>query len=574
MRHFAVRSVALFVSVVVAAAASARSMQSVEWKTSQGGNGHWYELSTDTVVGWDAARLAAIRRGGHLAALNSTAEAAFLHALAFARNVYGGYVGLRLQGSGWRWITDEPLVALGSYSLRVSGDGSCSNFIDLQAGAPYSPSLNDIGCDWWDGPYFIEWSADCNNDGIIDYGQILRGELLDLNETGVPDVCEPAMRVPQDWPTIQSAVDAAPASAIILVAPGTYSESVTLPSRNMVIAPQDPLFGFSWSAPAGQRAAILGGGSAVRHRIRGAKFVGDGPGSLERGGVLVTGASPLLEGCSFLNVRTARSEGSWGGAADVASGTPRFVECSWSGCRTAADGGAVVVRGGSPVFERCAFANNGPGQGGDLFAVGPSGTSVTLNSCDFSGSSGGGFGARIYNYGSGGGAVHVRMNACVFHDLDQTAISLIHGWDSVTADGVVFQSCVVRPVPGAYSVLMTQSRSRLTFTNGTVRRCEAQALFGADPTQGGNIRIEGTTFCGNSPQLPGWSAILVDAGGNTQSCGCEADLDGNGVVDTADISLLLLDYGPCAGCASDLDGGGEVDGGDVALVLINFGPCP
>jgi hypothetical protein len=36
----------------------------------------------------------------------------------------------------------------------------------------------------------LEWSADCNGDGIVDYGQILRGELEDLNGNGVPDICE------------------------------------------------------------------------------------------------------------------------------------------------------------------------------------------------------------------------------------------------------------------------------------------------------------------------------------------------------------------------------------------------
>jgi hypothetical protein len=35
-----------------------------------------------------------------------------------------------------------------------------------------------------------EWSADCNNDGIIDYGQIRAGELADLNSNNIPDCCE------------------------------------------------------------------------------------------------------------------------------------------------------------------------------------------------------------------------------------------------------------------------------------------------------------------------------------------------------------------------------------------------
>jgi hypothetical protein len=38
--------------------------------------------------------------------------------------------------------------------------------------------------------YIIEWSADCNGDGIADYGQILQGELSDVNVDGVPDICQ------------------------------------------------------------------------------------------------------------------------------------------------------------------------------------------------------------------------------------------------------------------------------------------------------------------------------------------------------------------------------------------------
>jgi len=37
---------------------------------------------------------------------------------------------------------------------------------------------------------------------------------------------------------------------------------------------------------------------------------------------------------------------------------------------------------------------------------------------------------------------------------------------------------------------------------------------------------------------------------------------------------VLLDYGSCAGCKSDQDGNGFVDTADLALVLLNFGSCP
>jgi hypothetical protein len=38
--------------------------------------------------------------------------------------------------------------------------------------------------------YLVEWSADCNSDGIIDYGQCLDGSLPDTNSNNIPDCCE------------------------------------------------------------------------------------------------------------------------------------------------------------------------------------------------------------------------------------------------------------------------------------------------------------------------------------------------------------------------------------------------
>jgi len=49
------------------------------------------------------------------------------------------------------------------------------------------------------------------------------------------------------------------------------------------------------------------------------------------------------------------------------------------------------------------------------------------------------------------------------------------------------------------------------------------------------------------------------------------DLDCNGVVDTGDVAIALLEFGPCAGCPSDVDGTGFVDFGDIALIMLDFG---
>ena len=47
-----------------------------------------------------------------------------------------------------------------------------------------------------------------------------------------------------------------------------------------------------------------------------------------------------------------------------------------------------------------------------------------------------------------------------------------------------------------------------------------------------------------------------------------ADLDGNGIIDGADQSVLLASWGDCpAPCPSDLNGDGVVDGIDFAILL-------
>ena len=59
---------------VLAVASQAMGQQAVEWKKSDGGNGHWYEL-TIANVDWETANSLALARGGHLVTLTSEAEA-------------------------------------------------------------------------------------------------------------------------------------------------------------------------------------------------------------------------------------------------------------------------------------------------------------------------------------------------------------------------------------------------------------------------------------------------------------------------------------------------------------------
>ena len=177
----------------------------VQWTVSQGGNGHWYQLvRQQSSIDWQSARVAAEARGGHLATIGSIGENDVLFQLTRGRaswaNGYGPWLGGFQTGPDWRWVTGEPWTWTNWCPGEPNND-SCSNLAEdaLQLGCG-SARWNDFpsiptGCDidvnglavWG---YFVEWSADCNNDGIVDYGQILSGALADSDNDGIPNTCE------------------------------------------------------------------------------------------------------------------------------------------------------------------------------------------------------------------------------------------------------------------------------------------------------------------------------------------------------------------------------------------------
>jgi hypothetical protein len=175
----------------------------VQWRTSDGGNGSWYRIvnrSGQGAIDWSQSRASAQAIGGDLAVLSTAAEnAAFVH---LTRGQIRGnpWIGLYQDRSspdfaepagGWRWVNGEPLswtnwstgepnnVGSEDWAIVWLNNGPEGRWNDYQPTVPQGP----------DG-YVIEWSADCNADGIVDYGQILQGHLPDTNGNGVPDSCE------------------------------------------------------------------------------------------------------------------------------------------------------------------------------------------------------------------------------------------------------------------------------------------------------------------------------------------------------------------------------------------------
>ncbi|MEY3022566.1 MAG: hypothetical protein RIS86_1764 [Planctomycetota bacterium] len=151
---------------------------------------------------WTSAQVSAAAAGGHLATLTSQAENVWVYELSVLQGAWDGrngplLGGYKLPDNSFRWVTDEPW----SFTAWLPGEPSSGLW------EPYlmflGPQFTKLSSATWndgdainpaDGSYrhtyILEWSADCNADGVVDYGQILAGELEDLDGNGVPDCCD------------------------------------------------------------------------------------------------------------------------------------------------------------------------------------------------------------------------------------------------------------------------------------------------------------------------------------------------------------------------------------------------
>jgi hypothetical protein len=205
-------------------AVNACAQTAVEWRVEDGGNGHWYEgwrLSAESYISWNYARGQALQRGGDLVSLSTPEEASWvfenvandssLWSLTVGPWV-GGFqsAGAAEPSGGWSWLDGSVLydgfpwvVSQPDNATYCGGPGGApenhvcywfgegvptpaNRFTDLvESGYCVARAEND-----WVTSAVIEWSADCNNDGLIDYGQILAGDLNDANANNIPDCCE------------------------------------------------------------------------------------------------------------------------------------------------------------------------------------------------------------------------------------------------------------------------------------------------------------------------------------------------------------------------------------------------
>jgi len=194
------------IALTLLASTASHAQTAVQWKVADGGNGHWYQrIVIPGGITWTAARDQATVLGGHLATISTAAENSFVFqssGVSSWATRYGPWLGgfqtpaSVEPGVGWRWVTDERWTftnwdgAEPNNGCNTNPDENALQFIEYGAG--WNDIPDDGRCDT-EGPvahFMVEWDADCNNDGTVDYGQCRDGTLPDYNGNNVPDCCE------------------------------------------------------------------------------------------------------------------------------------------------------------------------------------------------------------------------------------------------------------------------------------------------------------------------------------------------------------------------------------------------
>ena len=368
---------------------------------------------------------------------------------------------------------------------------------------------------------------DCNSNLKPDSCDIASGLSADRDANGEPDECQ-TVQVPSQIATIQSAIDSAPSNKmrIIIVAPGTYAGPIDFKGKPVVVrgtsCAQTILNGSS-----GQQLSVVrfsGGEPAIAAlecvTVRGGTSGSPVPGNttvLVGGGVFAYQSAASVRDC----VIEQNFSGFGGGLYELYC-TGKVERCTVRNNNSSADSGGVQFFEGSITMTDCLVqGNRSEARGGGLQVV--RGTSV-LTRVQIVGNTSNSVMGGLSWYAAGNPTAFLAMTDCVVTN-NQAAVN--YGGIGITDTGL------------------------LTST----------------------LSLRGTSACNNTPRPNVGGGRWTDLGGNT-ICDCAGDLNIDGVVNGADLGLMLSSWGPCgSNCNSDLNSDNVVNGADLGLLLSAWGIC-
>ncbi len=350
------------------------------------------------------------------------------------------------------------------------------------------------------------------------------------------------VNIPGDFPTIQEAINNACTGAEIVVAAGTYSESINFHGKAITLRSSDPTDPDVVAATIIDATGIqdLGDGVPVVRCISGetAATVLDGftitggtgdttafAGQSVGGGMYNNGSSPTVTNCTFSD----SSADHGGGMYNYNSSSPVLTNCTFSENTADSTGGGMFNDKSIPTLTNCKFRNNTSSFGGGLFN---DSSSPTLTNCTFGGNTAFFSGGGVYNDSS-----NPTLTNCLFSG--NTSIDYAGGMFNYDSSPTL-TNCTLSRNAAQYGSGMTN----LFFSSPILTNCilwddSPDEIFNFDSSNKPVISYSDIEGSGGSTE---WDQLLgLDGGGNIDDTPLFVDSLGlDNLAGTDDDNLRLM----------------------------------
>lgn len=275
---------------------------------------------------------------------------------------------------------------------------------------------------------------DCNENGFADECDIETGFSRDRDQNNIPDECQRLLLVPEQFSTIQDAVDQALNGDVVLVSDGVYSgdgnTDIVFHGKSVIVRGENGPENCIIDADGYQTAFFIQHLETTNARIEGltvmnAWITGIGcsrssptirnciiknNGPISSGILCTNRANPLIENC-LIKDNIAQFDG--GGIRIEGQSSPTIINCEITNNFAADFGGGIFVSGGSTtILHSSIIHNHAIDGGGGIYFIN---NSANLSNCTISGNSTGEISVPLS--GIGGGVllknVFSRFSGCI-----------------------------------------------------------------------------------------------------------------------------------------------------------------
>ncbi|MHC4696778.1 MAG: PKD domain-containing protein [Planctomycetota bacterium] len=331
--------------------------------------------------------------GGHGQAIDANSNTTVANSIVWGSNgyvIYGSPVVSYSNARNWIWGSDnidadpmfvdpdgpDDVPGTKDDDFRLLYTSPCVDKGDTASLPSDTADLDDDGNTAEQIPFDLAYS-DRVRDSIVDMGAY---ELAPCFCSGDCPVHNSMQGV--DYDCIQDAIDDAEDGDSILVAPGTYHETIDFLGKAITLKSTTGQYVTTVDATdIGGSAVTCVSGEGPGTVLRG--FTITGGSAVDGGGMYNVGSSPTVFGCIFSqNTATdtgggmynenasptltnctfsGNSAGDGGGMSNISNSSPTLTDCTFTGNSFTTQGGGMANDASSPVVIHCAFDENSGG---------------------------------------------------------------------------------------------------------------------------------------------------------------------------------------------------------------------